>query len=704
MRTTFPESIASKLNQALALRFSRESALRLLALAAIVALAAVLRFSNLAALGYVNHYYTAAIVSMLKSWHNFFFVAAEPGGAVSVDKPPLGLWLQAMSAFIFGVNTFSILLPEIIAGILSVIVIYHLVRRSFGTVAGLLAALALAITPVVVAVDRNNTIDSTLILTLLLAAWAFIKATESGKLRFLLLGAALVGIGFNIKMLEAYLPLPAFYALYFLGAKKSVWRKIGNLSLATLLLVVLSLSWVTLVDLIPANERPYVGSSGDNSEMNLAIGYNGVERLLGMFGRRSSLFGGGGPAGGFARPGQGGSGGFPQFTPGQNGGGLFQRGQGGNGGFSRGGGGGNAPFQAAPGGFGVALGGLGSGTGNPGALRLFVPPLSKEVSWLLPLALFSALLLAFRTRLTWPLAPKHQALVLWGVWLLTDMVFFSIAGFFHEYYMAMMAPPLVALVGIGVMELWHLREERPWQATGLFLVAAGATLWLQIATATSFAGTIGWQPFVLGMLGIGALLLATAAIRPTRTSAIAGFSCVVAALLITPGIWSDLTMLNPSENQSLPSAYAGRPSQPVYSGQLEINQSLLDYLEQNTQGMRYLMAVPSSMQGSDYVIATGRPVLYMGGFMGSDQVVTSQDLANLVADGELRYIYWDARGGGVGGQTDISAWVRAQCVAVPNFDTATVNAGAPDGTSTPRSGSGSTARGGMFVTLYDCKQ
>ncbi len=170
-------------------------------------------------------------------------------------------------------------------------VVYHLVRRSFGTVAGLLAALALAITPVVVATDRNNTMDSTLILTLLLAAWAFIVATERGKLRYLLLGAALVGVGFNIKMLEAYLPLPAFYALYLLGSQERLWRKLGNLALASVLLLVVSLSWAVVVDLTPANQRPYVGSSGDNSVTSLAIGYNGVERLLGM-GGRGGLLGG----------------------------------------------------------------------------------------------------------------------------------------------------------------------------------------------------------------------------------------------------------------------------------------------------------------------------------------------------------------------------------------------------------------------------
>ncbi len=298
---------------------SNERMLELLGISVIVALAAWLRFSNLNSLGYANHYYTAGVKSMLQSWHNFFFVSAEPGGSVSIDKPPVGLWLQAISAYFLGVSGFSVLLPELLAGIVSVAVLYHLVRRSFGMIPGLLAALVLAITPVVVATDRNNTIDSTLILTLLLATWAFIKATETSKLRYLLLGAALVGIGFNIKMLQAYLHLPAFYALYFFGASEKIWPKLGKLALASLLLLTISFSWAVGVDLTPADQRPYVGSSSDNSETNLILGYNGVNRLLGMFGRRGNA-----PGGGFGspqNPGQGPQGGFlpPNGQDGTNG-------------------------------------------------------------------------------------------------------------------------------------------------------------------------------------------------------------------------------------------------------------------------------------------------------------------------------------------------------------------------------------------------
>jgi 4-amino-4-deoxy-L-arabinose transferase-like glycosyltransferase len=344
-----------------------ENALRLTALAIIVALAAALRFAHLSDLGYANHYYAAAVKSMLQSWHNFFFAAAEPGASVTVDKPPVGLWLQAISAFFFGVNTIGLLLPQLLAGILSVVIVYHLVQRSFGATAGLVAALALATTPVVVATDRNNTIDSTLILFLLLAAWAFIKATESGKLRFLLLGAALVGFGFNIKMLQAYLPLPAFLALYFFGSKERLRRRVGHLALAVVVLLAVSLSWVTIVELTPTDQRPYVGSSGDNSEFSLIVGYNGLERLLGMQPGQNN---GTQPNNGFwPRQPPGGGGNFSPPPWGGRTGGF-----GGQSGFD-GGGGIVVPGQSLRGG----AGGF-SGMDRAGLLRLFTTPLSKEAS------------------------------------------------------------------------------------------------------------------------------------------------------------------------------------------------------------------------------------------------------------------------------------------------------------------------------------
>src|SRR6266487_1131405 len=342
-----------------------------LALMGITLVSIFMNFYQLGANGY-SSYYPAAIRSMMDSWHNFFFAAYDPGGFVTIDKPPVGFWLEVASARIFGFNSVSILLPQALAGVLAVLLLYHLVRRHFGVVAGLLAALALAVSPISVVTNRNITIDSILALTLLFGAWTVMRAAETGRLRWLLLTAVIVGIGFNIKMLEAYLVVPAYGLLYLLAAPRSIWARIGHLALAALLMLTISLSWAVAVDLTPAANRPYVGSSQNNSEISLSLGYNGIQRLIGQFGFGGSNAGSstngnttrqfqppstsnGTSTGNFPQTGAGGTGQPPQGVGGSNGGG----------------GGSSGMFN----------------TGNPGLLRLFNEPLGGQIVWLLPMAL-----------------------------------------------------------------------------------------------------------------------------------------------------------------------------------------------------------------------------------------------------------------------------------------------------------------------------
>jgi 4-amino-4-deoxy-L-arabinose transferase-like glycosyltransferase len=302
-------------------------------------------------------------------------------------------------------------------------------------------------------------------------------------------------------------------------------------------------------------------------------------------------------------------------------------------------------------------------------------------------------------------------LILWGGWLLTTAIFFSVAGFFHEYYLSTMAPPLAALVGIGAIGLWQMRQQRPWLAFSLLLLGAGATLAFQFYSAQSYTSNTWWLPLTLLLFAAGVFLLAFDTIRRTPYLASGAFTCLVAAMLLTPGIWSGLTTFSTS-NQTLPAAYGGQSFQGGFPGNfnmpggneqngLQVYQALLDYLQQNTQGMKYLMAVPSSHDGDGYILATGRPVLLMGGFSGSDPVVSGTDLANLVSEGQLRYVML---GGGMTGNqnSSVSAWVTSTCQVVPGFETATRNMGAPDGTSAGQSSGFMQAFGGMQVSLYDC--
>ena len=249
-------------------------------LAAILTLSAFVNLFQLTSEGYGNTYYAAAVKNMLTNWRNFFFVTFD-AGFVSVDKPPLGFWIQAASAKVFGFQGWSIILPQALAGVLSVALVYHLVRRAMGPTAGLIAALTLALTPISVAISRHNNLEGLLVLVILLATWAFVLAAETGRFRWRILGAFLIGLGFNIKMLEAFLVVPACFLLYLIAPV--TWpRRIMRLGLATVVVLVVSLSWPTAVDLTPPDQRPYVGSSSNDTMMDLIVGHNGAGRLTGQ--------------------------------------------------------------------------------------------------------------------------------------------------------------------------------------------------------------------------------------------------------------------------------------------------------------------------------------------------------------------------------------------------------------------------------------
>ena len=221
---------------------------------------------------------------MVRSWHNFFFVASDPSGFITVDKPPLALWLQALSARAFGFSPLSLLVPEAICAVLAVALMYWIVSPRFGRVAALASALALAVFPSFVAVSRDNGVDPLLILLMLAASAAAISAIESGRLRWLLASAVLVGLAFNTKSLAALLCAPGIALGYLVCAPGTPKRRIGQLAVAGVVLVLVAISWSLAVELTPAAQRPYVGGSVDNSEFQLEFGYNGFGRVGGQQG------------------------------------------------------------------------------------------------------------------------------------------------------------------------------------------------------------------------------------------------------------------------------------------------------------------------------------------------------------------------------------------------------------------------------------
>lgn len=228
-----------------------------------------------------NLYYAAAVRSMLANPGIAFFNSFDAAGFVTVDKPPFGVWVQAASAATFGFSNWSVMLPSALAGIGSAVLIYFIVKRPFGKPAGLIAALVLATTPVFVSTARSNILDPLLICVILLAVLIALKAARENSFWFLILSCICLGIGFNIKMVQALVVIPAIIAIYLFGAALPPRQKIIHLAVALLVLAAVSLSWAIPVDMVPADQRPYIGGSGDNSVIGLMVGHNGAEAFQG---------------------------------------------------------------------------------------------------------------------------------------------------------------------------------------------------------------------------------------------------------------------------------------------------------------------------------------------------------------------------------------------------------------------------------------
>ena len=433
----------------------------------IVLIAAFLNLFKIWTDEYANTYYTAAVKSMLQSFHNFFYASFDPGGYVTIDKPPVVFWIQTISAKIFGFHGWSVILPQALAGIGSVLLLYVLVKRTFGVWAGRFAALAMALTPIVPAVSRTNNIDSMLVFTLLVATWMLFRAVRTAKFGWVLAAFAMVGVAFNMKMLQAYMVLPAFYVFYVVATKITWKKKIAFLTTATALMLAVSVSWAVVVDSTSADKRPYMGSSQTNSVLELAFGYNGINRLTGNTSVTGSSH---------KQPAQ-----TQQQTAGsetkQNSNSSADSSQSSNQRKSSS----SQKMQASGGGNQNGM----FNTGNPGPFRLFQKGLSDQISWLLPFVIFSIVGLFAGVKFKGPYTTKQKESLFWLAWLLPVAVFFSIAGFFHQYYLIMLAPPIAAFAGAGAVALWSMYKQhngwKSWLLPGGILTTAVLQVYITVS-------------------------------------------------------------------------------------------------------------------------------------------------------------------------------------------------------------------------------
>ena len=600
-----------------------------------VALAIVLGLAWLDREGLSNGYYAAAVRGMLASPTNLLFASLDPGGFISLDKPPVGYWPQVLSVAVLGFSGVALLLPQVIAGIATVAALWRIVAASHGPAAGALAALTLAVAPIAVAVMRNNTVDSTLALILVLAAGATLRGMSRGRIRWLLLGFALVGVGFNVKMLEAYLIVPALAVGWLVGANTTIGRRLGGLAVAGLVLLAVSSLWVGLVAITPADQRPYIGGSATNSALELALGYNGLDRLEGL---------------------------GPEFAD----------------------------------------------VGTPGPLRLVEAQLAGQIGWLIPLAIAGAVALVARP-LRGGSARAHRrrgAAWLWATWLATGVVFFSVARFWHAHYLVVLAPPVAALVGAGVVALvgaWRRRRV----VAALLPIGIGGSVVIGATTVARQPGLV-WVGIAIAAVGLLAILglclegvLRVEMSRPGRRAVEVFVGLGLVASIAGAALWSGLTP-GASPHGGLPhggpagsfsafgagggggaggapgggdSGAVGNGGAPggglggapglggfIGAGGLALGGStttLIRYLEANRGSERWVLAVPDANTAAAFIVLADLPVMAVGGFTGSDPALTVSGFATLVAGGEVRFVL--STGRRAGQNAAIFAWATSHC-------------------------------------------
>ncbi|MFY1576093.1 ArnT family glycosyltransferase [Verrucosispora sp. WMMD703] len=658
------------------------------ALAALLLATGLLYLWGLGASGWANSYYAAAAQAGSQDWTAFFYGSSDAGNSITVDKTPASLWLMALSVRLFGLNSWALLVPQALCGVATVGLLYAAVRRWYGPIAGLIAGGVLAVTPVATLMFRFNNPDALLVLLLVAAAYATVRALETASTRWLVLAGALVGFGFLTKMLQAFLVLPVLAAVYLIAAPTTPGRRLRQVLIAGLAVVVAAGWWVAVVELVPAAHRPYIGGSQSNSVLELTLGYNGLGRITGN--EVGSVGGGGGPGGG-------------------------------------------GPFS-----------------GQAGPLRMFGGQVGGQISWLLPAALIllvAGLVLAGRAART---DRARAGLLLWGGWLLvTGGIFSYMSGIFHEYYTVALAPAVAALVGIGTTLLWQARAVASrGRRIASTLVLAGTVVVTAVWSATLLGRTSDWYPWlrtavlVGGLIAVSTLLLAH---RLVRRAAVPALLVSAAVALAGPAAYAMQTAATPHTG-AIPTAgpqarggfgpggggrfadgpYAGRfdgtgrpgdgrsgfgppgtadgagqtdggrplggavsggqvPGGPPTAGRTGANRGgtgglldsrepsaeLRELLQRDGDDYTWIAATVGSNNASGYQLATGRPVMAVGGFNGSDPSPTLEQFQRYVADGR---IHWFLGGGGFRGtnggssaSSEIAAWVAA------NFPTQTVD-------------------------------
>ncbi|MFI1189150.1 ArnT family glycosyltransferase [Streptomyces californicus] len=639
---------------------------------------------NLSASGYANSFYSAAVQAGSQSWKALFFGSLDSANAITVDKPPAALWPMALSVRLFGLNSWAILAPQVLMALVTAAVLDAAVRRRFGPVAGLIAVAVFALTPVAALMFRFNNPDALLALLMTVTVWCVLRALERGRTRWLLWAGAAVGFAFLTKTLQAFLILPPLTVLYAVCAPVPVRKRLGQLALSALVMIVTGGWWVAVVELMPASSRPYVGGSQSNSFLELTFGYNGLGRINGE--ETGSVGGGGGGRGG-------------------------------------------------------------GGWGETGIGRMFDSEVGGQIAWLLPAALILLAAGLWLTRRAARTDSARAAFVAWGgALVMTAAVFSFMAGIFHQYYTVALAPYVAALVAMGATVLWE--ERGAWGPRAVLAAAVLVTAgwaYVLLGRTPDYLPWLRWAVLAAGAAGALGLLaagrfggrgLVLAAVGLGWAAALAGPAAYTATTLnsghqgsiVTAGPSAGFGMGGPGEpggdggrrgggTQQPPGQFPGRspgqgqqgggtgglPTPPGGTGTgtgpgtatgpgtgkgsapggspgfgegmrggggggmggllngASVDAEAKALLTEDADDHTWAAAAIGAQNAASYQLATGEPVMSIGGFNGSDPSPTLDRFKKYVAEGRIHYfVAGGGMGGGMGGSgaaSRISSWV-----------------------------------------------
>ena len=587
------------------------------ALLALLAATAVLYLWGLGSSGWANNFYAAAVQAGTQDWKAWLFGSLDSGNAITVDKPPAALWVMALSGRLFGFSAFSMLLPQALMGVGAVALVNAAVRRCSGPAAGLIAGAVLALTPVAALMFRFNNPDALLVLLLVAAAYCMVRATETAGTRWIALAGCAIGFAFLTKMMQAFLVVPGFALVFLVAAPGSMWRRIGKLLIGAAAMIASAGWYIALVSLWPAGSRPYIGGSTGNSLLQLALGYNGIDRVIGVVRK---------PVGG-SNPG----GGDP----------------------------------------GAAMFG-----GDPGIGRLFGQSMGTEISWLLPAALIGLAAGLWFTRRSPRTSRVRTGLLLWGGWLLvTGAVFSFMSGVIHPYYTVALAPAIAALVAISVRELWQGKEFLlPRIVLAAMSAATGISAFILLDRTPDWFPALRWI-LLAGSIAV-ASVLAIGAHRLSRGTTVLAIAATLFGIVGTAAYTID-TVAH-SHKGPIPTSgpntggFVGGPGGPHAGGDgrgpggAESNNTQLAALVKATDN-RWAAASIGSMTASSLELKTGTSIMAIGGFSGSDNSPTLAQFRQYVADNQVRYFIAGGGmghpGGKSGSASDITTWVQQKFTA-----------------------------------------